>query len=137
MSLQCFYKLGVIAYFNLNQEYIAEALCTNKEEPLQTCHGQCFLKTNLNLADESSSQGADMPPTKQQIEFPVFVVSELAFKFNNGFTTIERNFRSRFSLPLAIHASHFVHRQFFHNSSGNTKTSNHHLIDGLACLCLH
>lgn len=100
MSLQCFYKLGVIAYFNLNQEYIAEALCTNKEEPLQTCHGQCFLKTNLNLADESSSQGADMPPTKQQIEFPVFVVSELAFKFNNGFTTIERNFRSRFFTSL-------------------------------------
>lgn len=96
MSLQCFYKLGVIAYFNLNREYIAEVLCINKGEPLQTCHGQCFLKTNLNLADESSSKDAEMPLTKQQVEFPVFVVSELAFKFNSGFTTIERNFRSRF-----------------------------------------
>lgn len=85
----------MIAYFNLNREYIAEVLCINKEEPLQTCHGQCFLKTNLNVADESSSKDAEMPLTKQQVEFPVFVVSELTFKFNVGVTTIERNFRSR------------------------------------------
>ena len=40
-----------------------------------------------------------------------------------------------FSLPLAIHASHFVHLHFFHNSFYNTKTSNHHLIIAwLACV---
>ena len=90
MSLQCFYKLGVIAYFNLNREYIAEVLCINKEGPLQTCHGQCFLKTNLNLAEESTSKGAEVPLTKRQVEFPAFVISELAFKFNSGSMIIER-----------------------------------------------
>jgi hypothetical protein len=91
MSLQCFYKLGVIAYFNFNREYIAEVLCLNKEKPMQSCHGQCFLKTNLNLAEESPSKSAEVPITKQQIEFPLFIISELAYNFRVVSTTTEES----------------------------------------------
>jgi hypothetical protein len=100
MSIQCFYKLGVIAYFNLNRDYISEVLCINKKEPLQACHGQCFLKTNLSLAEESTSKSAEVPITKHQVEFPAFVISELPFKFNNVFTIIERYSHYRFFTSL-------------------------------------
>lgn len=82
MSLQCFYKLGVIAYYNLNRDYIAEVLCVNKERQMGVCHGQCFLKRNLDLTEKSASDNREVPATKQQMEFPLFLISELTYKFN-------------------------------------------------------
>ena len=82
MSLQCFYKLGVLTYFELNRDYIAEILCINKEEPITMCYGQCFLDKNLDLADKSAGDGA-MPSGKQQIDFPVFLVSESSYRFDS------------------------------------------------------
>jgi hypothetical protein len=79
MSAQCFYKLGVIGYYQLNQDYIAEVLCINKEKPLSTCHGQCFLKQKLNLAEEKEK--APAPLGKEKIEIIVFLVSQCHYLF--------------------------------------------------------
>jgi hypothetical protein len=92
MSLQCFHKLGVIAYFNLNRQYIAEVLCINKEKPMQACHGQCFLKKNLNLTEEPIPEDTEVPATRQQIEFPLFLVSNLTYSFNVISSATEGNF---------------------------------------------
>jgi hypothetical protein len=73
LSLQCFYKLGMISYFQLNRDYIAEVLCINKEKPLSKCHGQCFLKRKLNLADETPKAPAPVSKVKGEIIF--FLVS--------------------------------------------------------------
>jgi hypothetical protein len=76
LSLQCFYKLGVITYFHVNRGYIAEILCINKEKPAMKCHGRCFLEKTLDLADDTASNEG-VPPIKNQIaDFPVFLVSE-------------------------------------------------------------
>jgi hypothetical protein len=82
MSVQCFYKLGVITYFHLNREYIADVFCVNKEKPITMCYGQCFLQKNLDLADRSSSDDGALPLGKQVVDFPVFLISE-----NNYFST--------------------------------------------------
>lgn len=81
LSLQCFYKLGVITYFQLNRDYIAEVLCINKEEPIAMCYGKCFLDKNLALAD-TSADDATAPVGKQQIEFPIFLISANAYNFS-------------------------------------------------------
>lgn len=80
MSLQCFYQLGVITYFQLNQEFIAEVLCINKEKPAMKCHGQCFLKAKLNMGDDTQSDKETLPPT-QRVELPVFLISENSYSF--------------------------------------------------------
>lgn len=80
LSLQCFYKLGVITYFNLNRQYIAEVLCINKEEPIPVCQGSCFLKKNLDLADDAAATNG-LAAGRQLVEFPVFLVSDIAYKF--------------------------------------------------------
>lgn len=82
LSLQCFYQLGVITYFQINREYIAEVLCVNKQKPMMNCHGQCFLERNLNLTDNSSEDKAAVPTQIQTTEFPIFLISKLTFGFD-------------------------------------------------------
>ena len=82
MSLQCFYKLGVITYFSLNREYIAEVLCINKAEPIPICQGTCFLKKNLDLADKAADTNGLAGGRQQIVEFPVFLVSQISYKFS-------------------------------------------------------
>ena len=81
MSVQCFYKLGVITYFQLNRTYITQVLCVNKEKPMTMCYGQCFLKKNLNLAEDISRQHSTTSAGKEKIELPAFLVSETAYSF--------------------------------------------------------
>lgn len=45
--------LLVFAYFNINQSYIANFLCINKDKPNQECNGKCFLKIELNKQHEN------------------------------------------------------------------------------------
>ncbi|MGV4529966.1 hypothetical protein [Ornithobacterium rhinotracheale] len=37
-------KLGVWVDFKLNEQYIAQNLCENKEVPGSDCHGKCHLQ---------------------------------------------------------------------------------------------
>lgn len=75
MSMQSFYKLGVLTYFQLNREYIAEVLCINKEKPITMCYGQCFLDKNLDLANDEAPKST-APTGKDKVEIPTFLISE-------------------------------------------------------------
>lgn len=79
LSLQYLYNAGVMTFFQMNREYIAEVLCINKEEPVRKCNGQCFLKKNLDVSDSESSGNGTVPPVKVKFEFPVFVMGDDLF----------------------------------------------------------
>jgi hypothetical protein len=81
MSVQSFYKLGVVTYFQINREFIAEVLCINKEKPATTCHGQCFLKKKLNFTDQATERSAPAPVGKEKVEFPTFIIYEFFYGF--------------------------------------------------------
>jgi hypothetical protein len=81
MSLQCLYKLGVITYFQLHRDYIAEVLCINKDKPAIKCHGHCFLNKNLEMAEDASSDQEPRPTGKENVDFPVFLISESNYCF--------------------------------------------------------
>ena len=83
MSLQCFYKLGLITYFQLNRDYIAEVFCVNKEKPITMCHGQCFLNKSLEVADAQTPDDSSAPVGKQNIDFPVFIISDNQCSLNH------------------------------------------------------
>lgn len=102
MSGQCLFKLGIVTYFELNRDYIAEVLCINKNKPIAMCYGRCFLKKNLALADESEK--APAPLSKEKFQVPVFLVSEnlyslqvrseLIFPFTAYYKIIASGFKS-------------------------------------------
>lgn len=75
LGFQFLMKLGIIAYFQLNQAYIIEVFCENKERPLLHCDGQCFLTKKLQAAGESDAEAEGTRTVKQQIEPPFFLVS--------------------------------------------------------------
>lgn len=72
--LQSFSKLWVVVSFKINQEYIAETLCVNKEMPAPVmCSGKCFLTDQLKKASEPES--SDFPVAQfsktEVVHFPV------------------------------------------------------------------
>lgn len=54
--------------FLINQKYIADNLCVQKEEPINTCCGNCYLKKEMNEEKEETSSK--------------FVINELKTEFN-------------------------------------------------------
>lgn len=106
LSAQCFYQLGVITYFHINNDYIAEVLCVNKEKPITMCHGQCFLDKSLDLADDAGDEGS--LPAVKKIDFPVFLVcansySLTTFSLTNSGYPIYRSGISSEHIPGLFH----------------------------------
>jgi hypothetical protein len=65
LTLDCMGRLGILAYFTINQDYIARVLCLNKAKPEMGCKGKCFLAKQLK-AQEEQERKAGVP--KRQFE---------------------------------------------------------------------
>ena len=70
LSFQCFIKLGIIGYYNLNITYIIKELCENKSKPELKCNGKCYLKKKMTEADKSEKESKEII---KQVEFPVII----------------------------------------------------------------
>lgn len=81
LSLQCFYKLGVITYFQFNRDYIAEVLCINRDKPITLCQGQCFLDARLDLTPDDTTGDDTVPVNKDRIELPTFLITTYTCAF--------------------------------------------------------
>lgn len=74
LSCQCLVKLGIVAWFGLNREYIARNLCENKDKPELKCCGKCYLKKQLKKADAEEKK-QDSPAAKSnRLELTAFVL---------------------------------------------------------------
>jgi hypothetical protein len=111
MSAQSFYKLGVITYFQLNREFIAEFLCINKEQPITMCQGQCFLKKHLQQANDVAQ--STVPTGKEKVDFPTFLISENCYTFqrcsgSNPVNTVYMDTNSSKHLSAPFHPPTFA-----------------------------
>ena len=81
LGCQCLVNMGILSYYQLNKEYIAEVLCINREKPDLDCGGKCFLTEKLNQANQEEEN--DGPVTQQEkIEIPSFLISRYFFQFH-------------------------------------------------------
>jgi len=48
-----------VASFELNQKYIAEKLCENKDKPWMHCNGRCYLMNKVKQAEENEKKQAN------------------------------------------------------------------------------
>ena len=79
--------------YSVNYEYISEVLCINKEKPMSTCNGKCYLNQQLKEVRESDKQNKNIPTIKLEripmiicnYEFPKFIVINSASKKHNNF----------------------------------------------------
>lgn len=59
---------GTIAYYQLNQDYIARVLCENRDKPQLHCDGQCYLAKKLKAQQDKQ----DKETTERVQNSPVF-----------------------------------------------------------------
>lgn len=67
MMLPSLTKIGIVVDFKINQDFIAEVLCINKDKPTLNCNGKCHLSKQLREADEQEEKQAP-PSKKEQVE---------------------------------------------------------------------
>ncbi len=61
LAWQGLYKAGFIIYWKINQSYISQALCENKDKPKMHCDGKCYLKKQLEKIDEQKANQNNIP----------------------------------------------------------------------------
>ena len=68
-------KLGMVAFYKANTEYITEVFCENKDKPALKCNGKCYLNKQLEKVDSQSSSESDDKNTVKvlKIELSVFL----------------------------------------------------------------
>lgn len=71
-------KMGIIAWYELNKDYVAETLCENKDKPELECNGKCYLSKQLKKVDNEtkSEQDQQLPQKVQKLEIPLFLTTE-------------------------------------------------------------
>lgn len=85
-------RLLVYANFWMNQEYIAEKLCENKDKPEMECNGKCHLKKELEKEDKRKQQ----EERKIQVEELVFIPQSEIKEVIDAVYTVEKVNRQHF-----------------------------------------
>jgi len=68
----------------INQDYIAEFLCINKNNTTMNCNGKCYLM--LELKKQSDEKKQNLPKIAME-EYPIGFVSIAKFNFKEETTT--------------------------------------------------
>ncbi len=92
--LQSFSKVFVVFSFKINQKYITEVFCINRNQPTSTCNGKCFLMQKLK-AEEAREQ-KELPQKIKKIQDFVYV-----FYPNEQLLNCSRQVLFFFSRPFA------------------------------------
>lgn len=68
----CFHslmKLGIVAWYEINKDYVADVLCVNKDKPEMECNGKCYLKKQLTKIDKGTdAEKQNIPNISKKIE---------------------------------------------------------------------
>ncbi len=69
IALHLFTDLAILISFKINQDYIAEFLCIEKDIPESTCQGCCQLKKKLDEQEEKKQEVPESSNRKSEIQF--------------------------------------------------------------------
>ncbi|RTQ47492.1 hypothetical protein EJV47_18890 [Hymenobacter gummosus] len=69
LSVHCAGRLGIVASWWLNRDYVARVLCINRAKPQMRCNGKCHLRKQLQAADarEAKQQPGSSKQAFQEI----------------------------------------------------------------------
>ncbi|WP_010522032.1 hypothetical protein [Aquimarina agarivorans] len=84
MSIKPAYKLGYVAYFEMNIDTIIEKYCVNKDKPIMKCNGKCHLSKKLSLTQIDDSLTSERQIATSLIEafIPVYFTKTQDLKSN-------------------------------------------------------
>lgn len=68
-------KTGLVVRYWIQQDYYANVLCQNREEPSLKCKGKCALMKEMQAAD-TGTPGKPVLPDVSKLEISIFLVHE-------------------------------------------------------------
>lgn len=78
--LPTFSQWGMIAYFQINKEYITRVLCENRDKPQLHCDGKCYLAKRLK-AQQDKHDKETTERVQQTSLIQLFCESHFSFDF--------------------------------------------------------
>src|ERR1700761_7006096 len=93
-----FSRYFIYAGFELNQKYIAENLCINKNKPWLHCNGKCYFMKKIKEAQqkESSEEGQ----TQKNLFQEAYFIQTTAVKFHTQLLQVIAVPNSHAGLPM-------------------------------------
>ncbi len=80
-----------LANYLINQDYIAEFLCINKDKPELECNGKCYLSEQLKKVTEEKEKNL---PAIAMEEYPIGIIAFLSFQTTTSAKIVaQANFR--------------------------------------------
>ena len=104
--LQSFAPLVILVDFKIHQDFIAEVLCINRDEPELQCNGQCHLQDKLSEQQEQEQQA----PNRAEEKIPLFFLERLpAFVLHHSHEHILAYLPYRHCLHAHLSSEDFFH----------------------------
>ena len=84
--------LPFIEYF-VNYDYIVNELCENKDKPILSCNGKCYLEDQVNESNNLLEHQEQVPvlPKVDLNAYPLFVLFKLSYQKLHSFVNIENS----------------------------------------------
>ncbi len=83
LCCQSMVKLGIVAWYQVNKNYIAANFCINKSKPELKCCGKCYLRKQLNKVDNSNNTDKHRPRKSDKTEsFDCIIASTMSLSFD-------------------------------------------------------
>jgi regulatory protein YycI of two-component signal transduction system YycFG len=106
--LNLFYASFVWVNFKVNQDYIANNLCIEKDIEESTCKGNCQLKKELIKAEEKKGNFQQEPFSIAQSRIDVLFLSSLipyhffltSLTIKNSFLNCQKDIQEGYTLPI-------------------------------------
>jgi hypothetical protein len=76
-----FNKTIALIDYQLNKNYIASTLCTNRNKPMSCCKGKCFLKKQMQKDEDQGKNG--VPVSKDKFDVSLFCETIFENDFDN------------------------------------------------------
>ena len=72
MLLPTLVKLSILIDFKINQDFISNVRCINRETPITLCKGKCYLSAQLKKVEEQKDRQT-LSTSSQKTEIPCYL----------------------------------------------------------------
>ena len=103
LTWQIIFNAGFFIYWKVNQNFIAQTLCENKNKPKMHCNGKCYLYKQLKKAEEKEAEKNSLPNSIPKFKsVNSFIIENYDWKTNFSLVTTYKQKYVNYSSNLLI-----------------------------------
>jgi len=99
-------RMIILAFYDVNKDYIAQNICENRNKPGQCCQGKCYLENALKKEQKNETQRFPEKERSEILWLPLLSIEEYSFL---RYKKLIKNFSHYFSYYFFVFAVAFFH----------------------------